>query len=167
MKGTYTILLSCKKSIRVKFGKLGSVKIRRGYYLYTGSALGRGAVSLEGRLKRHARRSKKARWHVDYLTSNSACEIAAAVCLSSRRRLECSISRTLGEKFDAKPVLRHIGATDCRCDGHLLLVRSLNPNQIVRQLIGIYFSAGPSFLYFDSRCPCLRPIALGKRPGKF
>ena len=61
MKGTYTIVVRCNDAGYSTFGKLGRARLRKGHYLYTGSALGRGAVSLEGRLERHMRRQKRLR----------------------------------------------------------------------------------------------------------
>jgi len=120
MRGTYTIMVLCRKPICVRFGSLGRVRLRRGRYLYTGSALGRGAVSLEGRLRRHQNPSKKLRWHVDYLTSHPKCVFAGAVYVASDRRLECAVNRRIIRELKATPIIPKIGASDCRCEGHLL-----------------------------------------------
>jgi len=54
--GVYTLLLFVAKESTVEIGKLGKQKFPRGYYSYTGSALGKGATSLKHRLARHLRK---------------------------------------------------------------------------------------------------------------
>jgi len=139
LKGTYTLLLVCKEPFRVRIGRLGQAKIDAGHYLYTGSALGGGAQSLEGRLKRHAEPSKKMRWHVDYLTSNPRCKITGAVWLESPRRVECAINRAVSNQLGVKPVLPRAGSGDCKCDAHLMKVRSpIGPRRISGLLVRVY-----------------------------
>jgi Uri superfamily endonuclease len=143
MKGTYTIILACRKPLRVRFGRLGYAKLGKGFYVYTGSALGKGAASLEARIGRHQRHSKKLRWHVDYLASKPSCRVTTAVFLESRKHLECVINRRLTNRLRASPILPHIGASDCRCAGHLLIVApSLTESEIIAQLRIVYSSLG-------------------------
>lgn len=143
MRGTYTLLLVCRNSFRIGLGRLGCVGVGEGQYLYTGSALGRGAVSLEGRLKRHWKVSKKTRWHVDYLTSHRKCRVRAAVCLMSRKRLECAINRAIVEGLEVTPVLPHAGSSDCACAGHLLKVlSSLSEKKVLNDVIMVYEGFG-------------------------
>ena len=42
-------------------------EIRKGYYVYVGSAMGSGGVA--ARLKHHSKISKKLHWHLEYLQS--------------------------------------------------------------------------------------------------
>lgn len=141
MRGTYTVILECKEAVRIRFGRLGSANLQTGYYLYTGSALGRGAVSLEGRLARHKRHSKRIKWHIDYLTSHSKCQFKRAVCLISTSRLECKINNSLSTRLEVRPILAHLGATDCGCKTHLVKVtQRLGLANLLAQL-GIVYSA--------------------------
>jgi Uri superfamily endonuclease len=149
MKGTYTIVVRCKDTIHSTFGKLGRARLRKGSYLYTGSALGRGAVSLEGRIERHMRRQKRLRWHVDYLTSRPDCDVTGVVYVVSDGRLECKVNSSLSKKLDISPVLLKIGASDCKCNGHLLgPARRLNERNLMRLLESVYaqFSVPRSYL---------------------
>lgn len=132
MTGTYTILIECTKTITIKFGKRGYSTVAKGYYLYTGSALGKGTVSLEGRVRRHLRSRKKPKWHVDYLTSKAGCKVKAAICLISTRRLECLVNRVIAEQLNTRAILPRLGATDCKCEAHLVKVR---PTLRVRGII--------------------------------
>jgi Uri superfamily endonuclease len=143
MKGTYTIIVRCKHASYSTFGKLGRARLQRGYYLYTGSALGRGAVSLERRIERHMRRQKRLRWHVDYLTSRPDCNVTGVVYVISDSRLECKVNSSLSKELNVSPVLLKIGATDCKCNGHLLgPVRRLNERYLMRLLESVYAQFG-------------------------
>ncbi|MGA3109016.1 MAG: GIY-YIG nuclease family protein [Candidatus Bathyarchaeia archaeon] len=143
MKGTYTIVVRCNDAGYSTFGKLGRARLRKGHYLYTGSALGRGAVSLEGRLERHLRRKKRLRWHVDYLASRPDCDVTGALYVVSGSRLECKVNSAISKALDISPVLSKIGASDCKCNGHLLgPVRGLNERYLMRRLKLVYAQFG-------------------------
>lgn len=142
MRGTYTIVISCNRPVNVRFGRLGRTKILRGLYVYSGSALGQGAMSLEGRIRRHSRARKKIRWHVDYMTSNQRCTVRAAIFIESTKRLECDVNNMLVEELNARPLLPHIGASDCKCKGHLMLVTSTREKVLLKQIRTIYSKFG-------------------------
>lgn len=148
MRGTYTMILECKEPVRIRFGRLGRANLLTGYYLYTGSALGRGAMSLEGRLARHKRHSKRVRWHVDYLTSHSKCRFKRAICLLSSNRLECKINNSLMASLKVQPILAHLGSTDCACNAHLVRVtQRLSLTNLLVRLRIIYSAFGvPHFV---------------------
>jgi len=120
MRGTYTIIVTSRSNGHRVFGCLGRVRLRRGNYLYTGSAMGTGSTSLERRLQRHIARSKTVRWHIDYLTSWPSRKVTGAVYVVSSKRLECKANRLIARELKLHPVLPRIGASDCECDGHLL-----------------------------------------------
>jgi Uri superfamily endonuclease len=152
MRGTYTIIISCKKSVNLRFGGLGRAKTLRGLYVYSGSALGQGAMSLEGRISRHSRSHKKIRWHVDCMTSKQWCTVKAAIHVESPRRLECDVNNMLVEKLNASPPLPHIGASDCKCRGHLMRVTSLREKALLKQIWAIYSKFGnPVYLAITKR----------------
>ncbi len=143
MKGTYTIVVRCKEAGYSTFGKLGRARLRKGYYLYTGSALGHGAVSLERRLERHFRRRKRLRWHIDYLTSRPNCYVTGAVYVVSDVHLECKVNSSLSKELNVSPILLKIGASDCKCNGHLLgPARRLNECDLMRMVESAYAQFG-------------------------
>jgi sugar fermentation stimulation protein A len=143
MRGTYTIIVRCKHASYATFGKLGRARLQRGYYLYTGSALGRGAVSLERRIERHMRRQKRLRWHVDYLTSRPDCNVTGAVYVISDSHLECKVNYSLSKKLNVSPVLLKIGASDCKCNGHLLgPVNRLSERYLTKLVESLYAQFG-------------------------
>ena len=89
--GSYLLLLETRRAQHITIGKLGRFHFPKGYYCYTGSAMGPGGLA--ARLGRHKRLSNKTkRWHIDYLRSHSRyvgawfepginreCEFAAAL----------------------------------------------------------------------------------------
>ena len=67
MKGCYCLIISMKKSDKLKIGNLyQDHKFKKGYYVYIGSAMN----SLVARINRHLSDNKKIHWHVDYLLSS-------------------------------------------------------------------------------------------------
>jgi Uri superfamily endonuclease len=143
MRGTYTIVLACERPMRIRFGKLGRVRVKVGYYLYTGSALGVGAVSLEGRLDRHNRSMKKKRWHIDYLTARRGCNLKGAVYLISNKRFECKINRAIERNMKTEVILQHLGASDCSCEAHLVRVtETLSKIKLLNRLKQTYSRFG-------------------------
>lgn len=171
MKGTYTLLLVCNVPFRTRIGRLGYASIENGYYLYTGSALGRGAISLEGRLRRHWQISKKIRWHVDYLTSHRNCAVTAAVCLKSGKHMECLISREIVGRLKVRPVLPHAGSSDCACEAHLMKVESpITEREVLNALSKVYGMFGEPFRIRQdvaSRSLALVPIYSRKHRERF
>ena len=138
MKGTYTLIMVCEKPVEVKIGKIGQARIEKGLCLYTGSALGRGGTSLEGRIGRHYLRKKRVRWHIDFLTVRPEIIIKRAVCVESSKRFECQINQLIMSELPAKPVATHAGSTDCSCNGHLLFVSLDSSQEVLSRLTQIY-----------------------------
>lgn len=67
-----------------------------------------------GRVKRHFRKNKKKRWHIDYLLEEA--KLLCAIVKYSEEKEECEIARKLMKKFD---YIENFGATDCKCKSHL------------------------------------------------
>ena len=116
-KGSYILIIHVDKPIKISIGKLGVFEFKPGYYAYVGSAMGKGATSLIGRVKRHLRKEKKLRWHVDYLLSKAK---VVHVLYSTLERSECTLSKML-YKAGFKPYIKGFGSSDCRqkCVSHL------------------------------------------------
>ncbi len=114
-RGTYALLMQLKQPVDIEVGRLGTFAFPPGYYLYLGSA--RGPGGLAARLKRHRRRHKKLRWHVDYLLPHAELlEVWSAV---SGERLECRWAEAARALPGAEVVVPRFGASDCRCPAHL------------------------------------------------
>jgi sugar fermentation stimulation protein A len=92
-------------------GSLGTVRFRKGYYLYVGSA----RKDLSRRIARHRRRRKNLFWHIDYLRQRA--EHCVSLPVRTGADLECQIARALDGISQWK--IPGFGASDCRCDSHL------------------------------------------------
>jgi len=94
-----------------------TVKIKPGYYVYVGSAM----RNMLYRIKRHFRKSKKVKWHIDYLTIKY--KVINAIILESTFKIESAIARILIEKFEYIP---KFGATDTKDKSHLFYIGATN-----------------------------------------
>jgi len=65
--------------INLKVGKLGIQRFPRGYYTYTGSALGVGSSSLKHRVLRHLKKKKQKFWHIDFLLDHKNAYLTGLV----------------------------------------------------------------------------------------
>lgn len=119
--GTYALVLRCQKTVNTRVGRLGTVALRPGYYIYVGSALGPGG--LRARVARHRRRDKKRHWHVDYLRRHTT--FVDTWHLADGCNHEHEWAAALAERYDiAHP---RFGASDCRCAGHLFYAGTQAP----------------------------------------
>jgi len=132
-KGTYALVVRLETPCKLNVGKLGPVEFPAGYCLYFGSALG----GLAGRIRRHLRRRKKPWWHIDYLTRVAAPE--EVWWNESAGRAECDWAAAGLLLPGATTPAPGFGASDCRCNSHLVHVperptvddfrRALGPGQ--------------------------------------
>jgi Uri superfamily endonuclease len=114
-RGAYTLVLRLDDDREVHVGSLGTLSFRRGYYSYTGSALGKGGLK---RVQRHLQimRGMKVtrRWHIDWLLPLTSFE--EAILSNTSERMECLIAGRIGSRLSPIP---GFGCTDCRCPSHL------------------------------------------------
>ncbi|MHA1237654.1 MAG: GIY-YIG nuclease family protein [Candidatus Odinarchaeia archaeon] len=120
LKGVYAMIIKIVKHIKVVVGKFGETNFVPGIYVYVGSAVGRGAVSLTGRIMRHLAEKKSLHWHIDYLLSRPEARILNVIYASTNQNMECLVSKKLLKtaKFDV-PV-NGFGSSDCKnsCPAH-------------------------------------------------
>ena len=110
MKGSYLLTIKLEKNETISAGKLGNLELKKGFYVYIGSALN----GLEQRINRHLRKNKKIHWHIDYLLQNA--EIIDVFYKENKNREECLIAKTLDKKLNSIP---NFGCSDCNCNSHL------------------------------------------------
>ena len=67
--GTYALVLASTKAAPVRVGKLGSLQLQPGFYVYVGSAHGPGG--LRARLAHHLEPTARPHWHIDYLRAHT------------------------------------------------------------------------------------------------
>lgn len=109
---TYCLLINLEMDSKIPIGKLGILDLKKGYYIYVGSALN----SIDARIKRHLKRDKKLYWHVDYLLNSSKASIRSVIYERSPEKWECHVAGQISKK--GIPV-KKFGSSDCKCDSHL------------------------------------------------
>jgi Uri superfamily endonuclease len=115
--GTYVLILRSEITRTIQVGRMGTLTIQPGFYLYTGSALGPGG--LRARVSRHFRGSEKLHWHIDYLRQY-ADPVAAWLAPDALRR-EHQWADALSRWKSLEPMMPGFGASDCGCVTHLFI----------------------------------------------
>jgi Uri superfamily endonuclease len=97
--GTYALVLSSEKRKAIQVGKLGTLHVQPGFYVYVGSAFGPGGV--RARLAHHMSLAKHPHWHIDYLRMHTTLkevwyrynrksqEHKWAICLAGMKGRRC------------------------------------------------------------------------------
>jgi sugar fermentation stimulation protein A len=109
--GCYIIILKLKKDRNLSVGGLGKVALKKGFYLYAGSA----KANLTKRVERHRRIGKNNHWHIDYL--RSVADFHVALPIRASEDLECTVASALGRIADWE--VGDFGSSDCGCRSHL------------------------------------------------
>ena len=65
--GTYALVLRISRGLEIPAGRLGTLHVQPGFYVYLGSALGPGGLA--SRVGRRTMAEEKCRWHIDDLTA--------------------------------------------------------------------------------------------------
>lgn len=112
--GVYQIWIDVPRSVSVRVGALGRLRLSAGTYVYTGRA----ARGLRARVRRHARGAPRPHWHIDYLLAHPGVRVRKIVLASENASDECRVNRRGAVEWIAVP---RFGASDCRagCPGHL------------------------------------------------
>ncbi len=126
--GVYLVVFRLDRPCTIRVGRLGRFRFEAGLYAYAGSA----QRGLAKRIARHRRRRAKAlHWHVDYLARRAAVEAVHTWPLP--KRAECLLAAALAADGSARRVVPGFGASDCRCEGHLVrLDGRLDPARLGR-----------------------------------
>ena len=120
MKGSYILVVYIAKNTHIEIGALGNILFSKGYYLYTGSALGNsGSSTLSNRVKRHLSfTNKKLHWHIDYLLKNPFCFLYCLYLIPTNKNYECTIANELLQISEG--YIQKFGSSDCKCKSHLV-----------------------------------------------
>jgi Uri superfamily endonuclease len=111
-KGVYILFCRLKRNVDIQIGALGKISFKKGFYLYTGSAMN----GLKARLERHLRKEKKFHWHIDYLLNEAVIE-DIFYSEANNKNMECVNAKKLENKGGV-PV-KSFGCSDCECESHL------------------------------------------------
>ena len=146
--GIYALLLFVSREVTLTVGKLGKHRFPRGYYVYTGSALGKGAAGLKHRIARHLRKQKPRFWHIDYLLADENVSVEAVIAAEASENMECKLNSHIKGTEGAEVPVKGFGASDCRknCGSHLLYFSEIeNSDFLVQKLVRNLRSACGTF----------------------
>lgn len=127
--GSYALLMYASEPVELAAGKLGVLFCPSGYYLYCGSAFGSGG--LPARVGHHKRMSTRPHWHVDYLRQKIPL-IEVWYCFEGRN-LEHQWSELMLQRRGCSILFAGFGASDCRCESHLIYSRAKPSVDYLRQ----------------------------------
>jgi Uri superfamily endonuclease len=142
--GTYALVLTSTEAASIPIGRLGTLQLQPGFYVYVGSAHGPGG--LRARLTHHLEPTDHPHWHIDYLRAHTIpVEVWYAY---DRNRWECRWAHCLGLQRGASIPLPGFGSSDCGCESHLFFFES-GPSRtaFARRLRNFYRSHPPVQLY--------------------
>jgi Uri superfamily endonuclease len=114
------LVLSARAGGFVRVVRLGDLRLRSGFYVYVGSALGPGGV--RARLAHHMKKPSRPHWHIDYLRKHAVLE-EVWYCYD-RTPWEHEWARHIRMARGASVPLAGFGASDCRCESHLYFFES-------------------------------------------
>ena len=114
-RGAYLLILQLKRAHTIKAGSLSRITLKKGWYVYVGSAM----KNLSKRIERHMRLRKQMHWHIDWLRQVADC--VTALPIRSSEREECNIAKDLRKILRLE--IEGFGASDCKCSSHLFYTR--------------------------------------------
>ena len=129
--GTYALIFLSSRPSQLIIGRLGTLHLKTGFYVYVGSAFGPGG--LKARIAHHRRRAVRPHWHIDYLASSlMLTEIWFTYDPVHREHQWAEIiSNTRGVSVP----LAGFGSSDCRCEAHLFYCDSRPSGQSFRRKV--------------------------------
>lgn len=133
--GTYALILAAHEARCLRIGRLGSLALRPGWYVYVGSAFGPGGV--RARLAHHRQRTARPHWHIDYLRRHTQLE--GVWCTHDPVRREHQWAQTMQRLPGADMPLRGFGASDCACASHLVCFTRRPPLRLFQREVRARF----------------------------
>jgi len=118
--GTYALILNSTRKKNIRIGKLGALQVKRGFYVYVGSAFGPGG--LRARISHHQRSASRPHWHIDYLTPHLQLDEIWYTYDPVYREHEWA--GILAARRASQIPLPGFGSSDCRCNSHLFFFHS-------------------------------------------
>jgi len=118
-RGTYALILAADCHQELSVGKLGTLVVQPGLYMYVGSAYGPGGLA--ARIARHLRNDadKSLKWHIDHL--RAVTQVVEVWWTEGEEHCECDWARAFGRMRRASAPRAKFGASDCSsgCPAHL------------------------------------------------
>lgn len=129
--GTYALVYECHEPALAEVGRLGSIALEPGYYVYVGSALGPGGV--KARVQRHWRADKRKHWHIDFVAEHLTPVEAWYVHAPLRDEHRWAASLAAQPEMSA---VQGFGASDCRCASHFFRLSDSPDRASFARLLG-------------------------------
>ena len=133
--GTYALIMAATETRCLRIGRLGSLALRPGWYVYVGSAFGPGGIG--ARLAHHRKLATRPHWHVDHLRPDAALRRVWYTHDPSRR--EHQWASVLIQLPGSEVPLPGFGASDCRCPSHLVRLSRMPSLRAFRREIRTLF----------------------------
>ena len=132
LPGTYVLVLACNVAGKLTVGRLGTMELRKGFYVYVGSAFGPGGV--RARVLRHLRDTERCHWHIDYLRERA--RVVEVWRREEPLRREHEWAAAVSKMRGASVVRRGFGSSDCRCETHLFYFARRPSVRAFRRIVG-------------------------------
>ena len=113
--GTYVLIFSACQKGQPQIGRLGTLDLQPGFYIYVGSAFGPGG--LKARIAHHCKKSFRPHWHIDYL--GPFLELSEIWYTYDPVQREHQWAQIIENTRGTSVPLAGFGSSDCRCISHL------------------------------------------------
>lgn len=113
--GIYSLIIRLEKDQSIRIGRSGKINFKKGFYIYTGSALN----GLKARIERHRNKNKRLFWHIDYLLSSRYAKLCEVIAIRTDKKFECKLNSIISSLPNAQPI-KKFGCSDCSCRSHLI-----------------------------------------------
>jgi len=120
LPGTYALIFLSSRERQLTIGKLGTLQLKPGFYIYIGSAFGPGG--LKARIAHHCKKARRPHWHIDYL--GPFLHLAEIWYTYDPVHREHQWTQILSATRGASVALAGFGSSDCRCKAHLFFRNS-------------------------------------------
>ena len=118
--GSYGLLIELSKDLPLSRPLFCGVVLKKGQYLYVGSAFGSGGI--RGRVRHHLSQPKSAHWHVDDLTNVGWVQ---AIFIFPGVN-ECEVIKRFQRVTAIQTPVPGFGSSDCAtCEAHLVQMSRL------------------------------------------
>jgi Uri superfamily endonuclease len=115
---TYILVVEVAHECGFPIGRMGMTPLRRGLYLYVGSAKRR----LPQRIQHHLARHKKRHWHIDYVLDGQNARVREVWAKAADE--ECFAAAAVARMPEAHVVREKMGSSDCRCPTHFFRLQA-------------------------------------------
>ena len=115
-RGTYALVLASDSTGLLRVGRLGTMELSPGFYVYVGSAFGTGGLA--ARLGHHQESASRPHWHIDYL--RAVCDLVEVWFTTEAVHREHAWAKALARMPGACLPMPGFGSSDCTCETHLI-----------------------------------------------